>query len=77
MSGPVETYAQTGAIGLLVVVAAGVIAFLVRRLDRCEREMDEVRDAGDALLKAYRERDAEELRVWREESKRRRGEPSS
>jgi hypothetical protein len=36
-----------------------------------------VRDAGDALLKAYRERDAEELRVWREESKRRRGEPSS
>ena len=54
-----------------ILLAGGVIGYLLRKVDRLERRVEELTTASLSLLTRYQERDQEELRRFREQEGRR------
>lgn len=80
---PWEAYTQGGAALLLVVVISGMIWWLLKRLDRAEARADRIQAEKEELYKSslqlltsYQQRDAEALRAYQEDARRREGRSS-
>jgi hypothetical protein len=70
--GAAEAYIQGGAALLLVIVVTAVIAYLRGENKRLSDENKALIKASLDLLQKNQERDAEELRAFREAERRRR-----
>ena len=74
MAGPGDgtwVWIVVGLCGVVSTLAGLYAAELRRSRDSCCEERDKLRDAADRQLEAARARDAEELRLWREQQVRR------
>ena len=69
---PGSAFLQGGWPLVAIILASGVVAYLLRENANLRRENKELLSSSLELLKRYQDRDQEELRAFREAERRRR-----
>ena len=69
---PGNAYLQGGWPLVAIVLASGVIFYLVKENAKLRQEVKDLTASSLDLLKRYQDRDQEELRTYRESERRRR-----